>query len=116
MKGDFAKIVNGYHKKPRRLVEVTLELMESGKRAFKVQVRWQRRPTNASHVYVRPEEMTTTEAVKQRILLAAGAMAEKHCEEYQDTLSPDEAVRLCSEALKECLMDEAQRTGCFSKH
>lgn len=92
-----------------KLVEITLDLLESGRRAFKVKVRWAKDPRFASHSHIDPAEMGTAEAARQKILLVAGYLAEKHCEEYGDTLDPDLAVRMASEELRRCLMEEAQR-------
>lgn len=94
----------------KELVTVSLELLESGRRVFRVKVRWAKDPRRASHIDVDPTDIGTTKMVQQKVLLCAGALAEKHCGEYGDTLDPDLAVRLCAESFKKCLMDEAQRT------
>lgn len=95
----------------KKLVDVTLELLDSGKRVFRVNVRWKIDPRHASHIDIAPESMPTTESLRQKIFLCAAALAEKHCAEYKDTLDPQDAIRMASESFKECIMNEAQRIG-----
>jgi hypothetical protein len=48
------------------------------------------------------ERKGTDRTMRRLCGIAAGAMAEKLCEEYNDQLDPDEVAKLGSEAYQDC--------------